>query len=107
MEMGDGLPAMRAGVDHQPVAVFGYALLRGQFFRQHDHVTHQRLIAGLQSIDRVDVPVGDDENMRAGNRMNIPKCSNLVITIDDVGGGFTGEDLTEDAGHGQGSGERG
>ena len=99
MQMRDGLPAMCSGVDHQPVAMFGNTLLLCQCFRHLNHVPYQRLIAGFQRIDRVDVPVGNDENVRAGNRVDIAKCSHLLIMIDDIGRSFSGEDFAKDAGH--------
>jgi hypothetical protein len=43
--------------------------------------------------------VGDDKNMGAGNRVDISKCGNPLIAVDDGGRRFTGKNFTEDAGH--------
>ena len=59
----------------------------------------QSLILGFQFIDRGNVPVGDNKDVRAGNRMNIPKSRDLLIAVDNSSEGFTGENLTENAGH--------
>ena len=99
MEVGDRLPGMHAGVDDQPVAFFGQAFLRCQFFRHHDHVADQWLIPWFQFVDRVNVPVGDDENMGGCKRMCIAKGRDEVVAIENCGGGFARDDFTEDTGH--------
>ena len=100
MKMRNGLAAMHPGVDHEPEAVLGNALLLCQLFRQHDHMPHQRLITRLERIDRINVPVWNDENMRTGNGVDIAECGYLLITVNNGGRCFTGKNFTKDARHG-------
>ena len=59
----------------------------------------QNLIRNLQLVDGFDVPVGDDQDVRVGDRVNISKGRHLIIAVDYGGGGFTGENLAKNAGH--------
>jgi hypothetical protein len=99
MEMQYCLSTMRAGVDDESVTFFRNALLHSQCFRHHDHMSDQRLIPGLQFIDRGDVPVGNNEQVCGGYGMNIAKSRYQVIAINDLGGSLTGDNLAKDTGH--------
>jgi len=100
MEMGDCLSTVCAGVEDEPVTIFGNTLSYRQSFRHRDHVSNQQFILGLQFVDRGNVPVGNNEDMRAGNGMVVAKGRHQVIAVDDLGGRFTGNDLAEDTRHG-------
>ena len=97
--MEDRLPGMRAGVDDQPVTAFRDPFLLCELFRHQHHVSHQRLILRCQLVDRVDVPVGNDQDVRGGNGMSIAESRDQAIALEYLGRGFAGDDFTEDAGH--------
>lgn len=107
VKMEDRLPTMDSSVDQHPVTAFRNPFLTSELFRQHDDVPDQRLILRQQFVNRVDMAVGYDEDVRGGDGVNISESGDQVIVIEDLGWRFSGDDLTEDAGHGcLGSGER-
>ena len=89
----------RACVQDEAVAGLGHAFLRSEFPGGQHHVTHQGSIRLLQFVQRVDVTIGHDENVRGGNRMGIAKGRHLLILVEKSGWGFAGEDLTKDTRH--------
>jgi len=102
MKMGDGLPAMSTGIDHQPVTVFGNARLRRQFFCHQDHVPTSASSPGSSSLTEAMCRLG---MMRICVRAIgwYREMRYLLIAVDNAGRGFTGKNFTEDAGHRQGS----
>jgi hypothetical protein len=95
----DRLPAMRASVDDQPVAAFRNPFLQRKSFRHQQHVSNQRLILRFQVINRVNMPVGNDEDVRGCNGVNITESRDQVITVEVLGRRFAGDYFAEDAGH--------
>ena len=94
--MIDGLAALRAGVDHQSIALmqpFAFGNLRGG----GDQAAHQIDIAGLHLVDRRQVSRGNDENVCRCLGLNVAKGYYARAAIDNFGRGFARYDLTEDA----------
>lgn len=101
VQVKDGLAAMGAGVDDQPIATFFDSFLLGQLAGNEKQLPHEGFVFWLKFVDGANVAVGDDQDVYRGFGVNVAKGSDALILIDDLSGEMTGNDLTEDArGHG-------
>jgi hypothetical protein len=99
MKMVNTLPAMRTGIDDQTVPAFRNPFLFCKLLCYHHHMPNQGLISQSQVINRVNMPVGNDEYMRGCNGVNIPERRYELIAVENPGRRFTRNDLAKDTGH--------
>ncbi len=97
VDMEDGLAAAALGVDQQAVTLLAHSQLLGDIARLEQHAPQQGRAGGIDLVHRVDVAVGDDENVDGGGGVMIPEGRQFVILVDDAGGLGAGYDLAEDA----------
>ena len=95
--MQDSLPAVRTCVRDKPVAVLCDAFLQGELTGHREKMTNQRFILGLEAVDRFDVFVRHDEDVRWCSGMDVSERGHLLIAIDDGCLGFILYDPTKDA----------
>jgi hypothetical protein len=84
MQVKDGLPTIDAAIKNQTVAVLVDAILLGDLASHNENVTGESFVSGSQLVQRVDVPVGDYENMGGRHRVDIPESGHLVVLVDDL-----------------------
>lgn len=95
--MEDSLPAIDAGVDDQTVTAPGDALVMCDLPCNREEVPHQWLIVHFQRAHGFDMPVRHNQNVRWRDGMDIAEGGGMFVSVDDLGFGFTGYDLAEDA----------
>src|SRR5581483_3122689 len=93
MEMEYRLSPVVPVIDDQPVPfpevqLFGH--LGGPFGQKRDH-----WVAGGYVFDRLNMFLGNDQNMRRGGGMDIGKGEDLIVFINDVRRYFFSNDLAE------------
>lgn len=100
MKVENRLTPIVPGVGDETVAAFGHTLLRGELLRYQHEVAHQFGVGLFQVIDRSDVPVGHDQDMRGSDGMNVAEGCYTLIAVQDGAWRFSGDDFAEDTGHG-------
>ncbi len=95
MNVKDRLAAVCICVHDEAVTAFGDAFLCGNVFRGCEHVADQRLIIHDQHVDRVDVLIWDDENMRWRGWVDVAKGGHLFIAMDNGACNITFDDLAK------------
>jgi hypothetical protein len=58
-------------------------------------VSHDLLIFRLEGIHRINMPVGDDQDMGWRDRVNVPESSHLFVAIYNGPFGFIRHDLAK------------
>ena len=96
VQVGDGLAAVRAGVDNEAVAVAqvlgGRDLsCRGDELAEHGRVLREGLFGGGEVL------FWDDQEMLRGLWVDVGKGEDEVILVDAIDGDGSGGNLTEDA----------
>jgi hypothetical protein len=76
VEMIDGLAAILAGVDHDPIAFVGQALLAGDSRSEQQQISETVRLSGI--LDRCNVPAWNDEQMRGSLRVYVSKHESIV-----------------------------
>ena len=98
VEVGHYLPALSPAVDHQSIASFRDAFGFGQLISHTYHVANKSFI--LKLGERWDVLFGHNEDMGRGLWVYIPEGDDLFILMQDFACYLSGDNLTENTGHG-------
>ena len=100
MKVENRLPGLRAYVEHCTIAFLDAALtcyLGGSQMTTADQFS----VLGRGFFQSPDVPLGNDQNMGGGLRINIFKCVNVLIFVNFPGWNFPAKDAAEKTiGHG-------
>jgi hypothetical protein len=64
--------------------------------RDQEHPANQFRITGCQVIEGGDLPLGDDQQMNRGGRLNVVDRDVPLVLIRDLGRHLFGDDLGED-----------
>jgi hypothetical protein len=97
VDVEDGLPSVRVGIDHKTVSAFGNALLRSKLFGYDEKPPNQWFIFTGEQVDRVNVPVWDDQNMSRRGRAQITEGCHLFVTEDSCAGNFSRNNFAKNA----------
>lgn len=89
------LPAMFATVDDQTVTVLMNALIASNPARHGEHPAHGRFILGGYIVHGGDMVIGYDEHMRRSLRIDVAKCRDEFILIENGGWQFLADNLAE------------
>ena len=96
MQMENALPAVGAGVrDHTEPAISN-SLLVGEFAGDGINVPDDLFVLRFESTDRFNVLVRHDQNVRRCHGMDVAKCGDLLIAIDNRRFGFIRNDPAKD-----------
>lgn len=98
MQVKHRLPAVRTRVRDQAIAAFGNVLPGRDLPGGEDHMAHQRLILRLHLVQRPDVSVRGDQDVRRRDGMDIAKGGHELVMIDDACTRFMIYHFAEDAG---------
>ena len=93
------LPAVGVAVDDQSIAILGNALAFREIARNREHMTDQRLVFIGDVVRCCDGLVRHDQQMHGSSRMNIPKGSDSIILVNDIGRQFAFDDAFEEGWH--------
>ena len=96
VKMINALPAVRTGIDEQAVAPFIHTLIRSDLPGFQDQFPQDVRVFFASLIEGIHMFVGDQQNMHRRRRSSVPEGSDLIVMIDNRGGGFTGGNFTED-----------
>jgi len=99
----DGLRAIRAVVDNQPVTIF-QLLLGGSFLGNQHQMAEKLLISIVSVLQRGDPLLGNHQEVDGRLRVNVPEGQALRVLEDDVCRDGLVDDLVEDGGPGCGPG---
>jgi hypothetical protein len=81
----DGLPAMDAGVIYDAVAAGINPLAFGQHPRHGEDMPDSHLVCRLKFVDRDDVLVRHDQDMRRRDRVQVAEGGHQLIAVEDCG----------------------
>ncbi|MNT56498.1 hypothetical protein D3C72_1938010 [compost metagenome] len=96
MQVVDFLAAVRPGIDHRPEAVA--AACRARQFRHLQHHSSKHLpFAGAAIGQRVDMRLGNDQQVYRGLGMDIVEGHHVVVFVHLARRYLAGHDLAEDA----------
>jgi hypothetical protein len=96
MKMEDGLASPGAVVEDGAIAGEQTELL-GQLGSEHLQLTKQSLVAGLGVVQRSEMFLWANENMRGRLRVNVFEGEHVVILIDELRGNLFRADFAEEA----------
>jgi hypothetical protein len=91
------LPCAGAIVDNGPVAATFDAALACEFRGHAKEVSQQAFVFGLHYAEGFQVDARHDQQMNRGLRMQILDRHRSLILVNDFGGRFAPDDLTENA----------
>jgi len=95
MEVVDDLPSLRARIARQAVAPFTVArALREKPGHAHAMARHL-LVTGLETRERFDMPLRDDQKMDGRPRVEVLEGETLVVLVFDLSRAFPGDDSAE------------
>lgn len=102
VQVKDGLTAVDARVRDETVTVLIDPFLFCEFPGGREEMPDQLLVLRLERIDRFDVAVRHDQDVRRRDRVDVAEGGHLLVAVDDGRFGFVRNDLAEDArvGHG-------
>ena len=88
VQVENNLPAVRTGVDDQTVAILVDVFSFCKLFGDREELSHEWLIFRVDVVDRCDVFVWHDQDVRGGDRVNIEKGGYSLVFVNDGGRGF-------------------
>jgi hypothetical protein len=97
VQMVNDLPSVWTGVDYQAVAILLDTFSFGKLFSDREKLPHERLIFVVDLVDRCDVLVRHDQDVRRGNRMDVEKSGYSLVFVNDGGGRLSISNFAEDA----------
>jgi hypothetical protein len=99
MEVVYGLPAVSAGVGHDPKAVRGQSLLPRHRHRRLQAFGDKRPILGPSGFQVRDVAAGDDQNVGGGDGADVAERDDVGVLKNLVGRQVPLGNLAEQAAH--------
>src|SRR4051812_23105656 len=101
MDVEDRLPCLCVGVEDRPEPAVGVALIARHRGGAAEHLTDQRLVAGLKIVQRRNVPLRDDQRVQRRLRVDVVEDHEVVVFVDYRCGNLLAHDAAEQAiGHG-------
>ncbi len=100
MQMVNLLPALGAGVGHQPkttLRIGVHALLQGKLGGQQEHAPQKVLVLRAHLRHGGDVQLGDQQKMHRRPRVDVVESKNLFVFIDFFARYLAGNDFAKDA----------
>src|SRR5688572_5130670 len=95
MDVKDRLAGMWTCIDDQTIAILREPLLRGKLLCNDDQMPDQLFVALRQRIHRVNMPVGDDQNMCWRNGVDVAEGRNLFVAVYIRARNFACDDLAK------------
>jgi len=95
--MVDCLSTVRTRVYDQAVAALGNPCLISKLARDAEEMSNQLFVFRLEHIRRFDMFIRHNQDMSRRNGVNIAERSDLFVAMNDIGSGFTRDDLAEKA----------
>lgn len=87
MQMENDLASVGPVINDQAIATGLDTLIYRDLTCKREHAADKRLVLSLELPYRVDMSVGDDENMGGRDRLNITEGGDLIILKEDFGSG--------------------
>jgi len=97
MQVEDRLPSTAARVGHQAITALIDLLLHRQLSGKQVQVTDQVAILSMDLVHRRNMFIGHDQDVNRSLGIVIPKGSQAVVLVEDIGGDIFGNDPAEDA----------
>src|SRR5712691_1226572 len=97
VDVVDDLAALGPGIAREAVSALAVAGTLGEQSRHADAVADDLLVSGLERRDRLDVSLGNDQQMDRRLGVEVLERHDLIVLEFDVGGAFPGGYTTEDA----------
>lgn len=89
MQMENDLAGVGPVVNDQSIAAVLDTLVYRDLTCKREHAADKRLVLGLELPYRVDMSVGDDENMGGRDRLNVAEGGERIILKEDFGSDVT------------------
>jgi len=86
MKVRHNLAAIWTTVQDEAIAPLRHTFLLRDGSGAKHHPPDETFIFGSKVLDRGDMPAGHQEDVRRGNRMDIPESDHLVILEDEFSG---------------------
>lgn len=96
VQMGDGFPAIRPVVDHQPVAVRFQTQFRRHFSSFQEQMPEQAMVLRGGFGDARDGLSRDKQDVCRGLGFDVAKSDDQVVFVNDVGRNLASDDFFED-----------
>ena len=93
----NGLTTVDACVGDDAITAVGDTFFDGDLTRHRQHMSRQRFILGLQTVNRFDVLVRHDQDMCWRNGVNVAESGHLFIAVNNVGLNFIVGNFADDA----------
>jgi hypothetical protein len=84
MDMGYGLPGMGSGIDYCSIPAVVNTFLSGKIPSDYKKTTNHELVLLLQSVNRFNVPLGDNQSMSWGFRVDVLEGQDAFILKNDA-----------------------
>src|SRR5688572_22282371 len=97
MDMEYRLPGLAIGVEYGPESFGRQAAFRGDYRRPAHHLAHERIVSGLKIVQRLDVPLRDDEHVGWRLRVDVVEGQHAVVLVDDRCRNLASDQLAEEA----------
>src|SRR6266508_2997596 len=97
VEVVDDLTALRPGIAREAISALAVARALRQESRHAHAMPHDRLVASLEPRDRLDVPLGNDQQVDRRLGVEVLEGEDQVVLVFDVGRAFPGSDAAEGA----------
>lgn len=93
MDVVDGLSTRLPTIEYDTIPVIGKSFSPCNLRRGQHEGSDQSVIGSLQVIERANMPLRNDQNVRGGLRVDVPECQNVVGFINNVGRYLTVDDF--------------
>jgi hypothetical protein len=97
MNVKHHLPTVGVTVSHHAVSALGYAQPAGDLLGCQKDVTDDGFVLRGEIVERGDVLLGDNQDVRRGVGVDVPESQADVVLKDDLGRDLSGNNLAEDA----------
>ena len=97
MDVEDRLAGVAICVEHGAKAARVQAPLLRNGCRSPHHLAHNSVVSRLKVVQRVDVPLGDDEHVRRCLRVDVVEGEQTIVFVHDGAGNLASDDLAEQA----------
>src|SRR5713101_9751847 len=97
VDVVDDLAALGPGIAREAVSALAVAGALGEQPRHADAVADDLLVSRLERRDRLDVPLGNDQQVHRRLGVEVLERDDLVVFEFDVGGACPGSYTAEDA----------
>ena len=95
MKVKHGLTGIGSLIDGEAIPALGNALFGGDGVGGGEHGGEHLAVCGRELCRACDVLVGDDEDVDRRLRVDVPKRSDYIVTINDLAWYFVADDFAE------------